>query len=187
MPLFDFNTSVYYNTCYRAFGGYSRANRISIINDNSDMLKNYLGIQPGDTVILIGCGFGWIAEEWTNSGLGPICPVDTSLWIHSNTATESAIPIYNFDLNTQAGRDSALSTLGLGPNDKATWAITEDMIACLSDSENLELAANLRLIANNVAHWTSIPIDFNTLLAHNWKTKQDWETFLSPDIIVPAV
>lgn len=187
MPLFDFNTSTYYNVAYRGFGGYSRDNRTLIMNNNQNVLKNQLGIQPNDTILIVGCGFGWIAEEWSNSGFGPICPVDTSLWIHSNTSTESAITIYNFDLNTQLGREYALASVGLGPNDKATWAITEDMIACLTDNENLELAANLRLIANNVVHWTTIPYDFNTLQVHNWKTKQDWETLLSPDIIVPAV
>lgn len=187
MPLFNFNTSTYYDTAYRRFGGYNRANRISIMNNNQNVLKNQIGIQPGDTILIVGCGFGWIAEEWTNSGLGPICAVDTSLWIHDNTSTESTIPIYNIDLNTQSGRESALSVLRLGPTDKVTWTITEDMIACLTDSENLELAANLRLISTNVVHWTTIPYDFNTLQVHNWKTKADWELLLSPDIIIPAV
>lgn len=185
MPLVEFNKA-YYDTCYQfCEQGYTRAEKFRVLhNIDHIVFKNALQLQPGDSILIIGAGFGWQAEEWINMGLGPICAVDTAQWIQDNKATESVIPIYDFDITTQAGKDQAKSILGITGNNKIKWAITEDMIVCLSDAECLLLASSLREIAETVVHYTTVPTNFNTVIPHNWKSIADWKTFLSPDLIV---
>jgi len=185
MPIFEFNEQ-YYSKTYKIFGSYTRENRFTIFNQTEHILfKNVLQPQPGDTILIIGAGFGWLAEEWTNMGLGPICAVDTSPWIQANKITQSAIPIYDLDITTSQGKDQAKSILGVGTNDKIKWAITEDVTPCLADSECLELATHLRTIAETVVHYITIPGNYEKFAPHNGKTAQEWKNLLTPDLIAP--
>lgn len=196
MPLFDFSTSDYYDKSYQHSNGYYRVSKDYIwYKEDPEVLNNSLNIQPNDSILLIGAGFGWLAEEWTNMGLGPICCTDTSPWIQANTQTETApnITIHNLDINVAADRDAIKAILNLGPNDKLKWAITENMITCLTDQECVEISNNMRLIAETVVHITNIPpkIDDPDWVSstppefrHNVKSGSAWKLLLPNDVIV---
>lgn len=199
MPNFNFDridctVEDYYHTSYRYYGGYYRSNRDAIIDYNHIYLKEALNIQPNESILIIGAGFGWIAEEWTKMGLGPICCTDTSPWIQANTQTETApnITIHNLDINVAADRDAIKAILNLGPNDKFKWGITEDVLPCLTDQQALEMSNNLQLISETVVHYVTINSLLGTAewvptqLPHNWKTAQHWKSILGSVLIARA-
>lgn len=157
--------------------GYTRANKFLIWDHDHYFARDAFGIKPGESIVLIGAGFGWVAEDWIREGLGPICAVDTSQWIQSRKDIESQIPIYPYNVNDTSDRKLIMQIIG-GDID---WCITEDMISCLSDSECITLCANLRKIGSRVAHIVSATTD--RLPQHNYKTKEEWINFLSPDLV----
>lgn len=192
MPLYDFSTIDYYNNAYRGTNGYRRDVKNHIwYPEDALLLKDALNIKTNETILLVGAGFGWIAEEWTNMGLGPICATDTSAWIQANTYTETApnVTIHNLNVNINTDRDMIKSTVNLGPNDKFKWGITEDLLSCLTDQECIEISNNMKLIVDTVVHLVAIPRRLNDpewipKFPHNWKSKEDWKSLLPNDTMV---
>lgn len=157
--------------------GYTRANKFLIWDHDHYFARDAFGIKPREGILLVGAGFGWVAEDWIREGLGPICAVDTSQWIQSRKIIESQIPIYPYDVNDVSDQILIKQTIGCD----IEWCITEDMISCLSDEECVILCKNLRQLGRRVAHIISPTTD--RLPQHNYKTKEEWKTFLYPDAV----
>lgn len=184
MPLVKFDDT-YYNhpSIYGGeFGGYNRANKDNLYNLCRDgEISQVLGLKPGDSILFVGSGFGWIEESWQEQGLGPICSVDTSEWIQQNTVTNSVVTIHSYDVTNLNDQLSIKSVLGLTATDMITWCIT-DVINTLSDEECLTLTQALRSISLNVVHRVvAMPNDIPGLLTYNWKSLAEWKSLLDPD------
>ena len=191
MPLYNF-TGDYYNQIYPGLLSYTRENKNVLVQlEDQILLKNALGIQPGESILIIGAGFGWRVEDLVTLGLGPICATDTSAWIQENVQTEAnpGIIIYNLDINDAIDRDAIKAVLNLGASDKFKWGITEDVLPCLTDQECIEMSNNMRTICESVVHYVSIPNklntpEFNPTLSHNFKIGPDWKNLLPNDTII---
>lgn len=205
MPLVDSNLAATWASLYREYNpagvemvggvpvvpgadapiGYSRAVKDRIIGNDHWALARALNLQPGQRIALIGAGFGWVAEDWAAAGLGPIVAVDTSTWIHANKAANATVTILNADTATNSGRNAVRQALGLSGNQRADWAITEDVLPVLSDAECLQVGAALRNMATNVAHWVSVLVPGGGQDARlNWKTLASWKVLMTPDKVV---
>lgn len=201
MPLVDSNdpalwvgpTALYQQ--YRADGtgpvGYERSVKDHILGNDHLMLKQALGIQPGQSIVLLGAGFGWVAEGWAALGLGPIAAADNSTFIQGNKTGNAVVPILNEDGSTNASRGRIRQALGLTGGNLATWCISEDVLPIMSDAEARTFASRMRLIGTNVAHWISVGarrFDNPNVWAGdarlNWKTLADWKALVTPDRVV---
>jgi hypothetical protein len=191
MPLVDSDLQSTWEELYT--GGFIRPRKEMILGCNGlpfgkgdhFRLKEALNLQPGQSIGIIGAGFGWVAEDWAASGLGPIVAVDTSAWIHSNKAQHAAVTILNEDGSTNASRGRIRQALGLTGGNRATWCISEDILPLLSDTEVSNLAQRMRLIGTTCAHWVSVfthPDAQDKRL--NWKTLEQWKDLVTPDLVV---
>jgi hypothetical protein len=201
MPLVDSNDPTVWSSTYRVYvdgveRGYERAAKDRIMGEDPDRMVEALvrvGLQKGQRIALIGCGFGWMAEQLVELGYGPIADgtasgrivnVDTSTWIHANKANNAVIEILNQNINASTGRRAVKSAFG-SPNAVIDWAISEDVLPILTDSEVSPFCSALRQAAVNVAHWVSVlypEADQDTRM--NWKTLADWKTLVAPDHLI---
>ena len=87
MPLIDANDpriwdggsiSVYRNRVNGRFVGYTREVRRNYMGNDHWVLRQKLGLKPGQSILIVGAGYGWVAEDWQTIGLGPIICVDNS-------------------------------------------------------------------------------------------------------------
>lgn len=195
MPLMDSNLQSTWEELYHCpmddgtIAYFERRARYRILGNDHWALKNALNLQPGQTIVLVGGAFGWVAEEWISAGLGPIAVIDTSTWIQSNKAMHATVEIMNEDGATSASRGRIRQALGLTGAQQADWAISEDVIPLLSDAEVPDFIMRLRVIGTTVAHWVSVgqPADGGGWAGNpklNWKTLEDWKALVTPDLVV---
>lgn len=192
MPIIDYSTEAAFNELYNygCIGGYYSENKETIWQGfRHEFFLPKLNIKPNETVLIIGAGFGWIAEKWKSQGIHLICAVDTSPWIHSAKAQHANIDIYDFDVTDYSTHDSIKQILGLQPAEKIDWCITEDFYTEITNQECLDIAIALRALGNNIIHYVppkpderlfSIP----EIAMRNHKTEEEWSAFLFPDRIV---
>lgn len=193
MDLFDYDLESTFNHAqnYGAYHGYYWENKEEIwTGQRHQVFLNSLQtrIQTGQTVLMVGVGFGWFVDKMLEINLGPICAIDTSEWIHTYKHIHSSIDIHNIDVTDYSTHSTIKSILNLSSSDKIDWCITEDFYTEITDSKCVEIATALRTLGNNVIHYiTRCPpaSSFSNpeILQRNWKTKEDWETLLSPDEI----
>lgn len=191
MPLVDSNLAATWDSLYGAqqigesgeYVHYDRRIRDRITGGLAAKLIAALNLQPGQSIGIIGAAFGWVAEDLFAAGLSPIVAVDTSAWIQANKTQHATVTILNEDGTTNASRGRIRQALGLTGNNRATWAISEDVLPVLSDAEAQTLDSNMRLIATNVAHLVSevTPSGDPRL---NWKTIAQWKSLLPNAVIV---
>ena len=189
MPIVNWDQEITFNhpDVYGNSGGYNRQNREYLIDVCSHRsLVNLFPYQQGESILLVGAGFGWIAELFIENGLAPVCAVDTSLWIQQEKQNHSVIDVHNLDVTNVNDQQSIKQILGLQPNEKIDWCITEDFFTGISDEECLAIAESLRGIGNNVIHYITPPPvkDLEILRTRNWKTGPEWKQLLSPDSIL---
>lgn len=187
----DYNQKSSYDEAgYNIFGGYLLENKEAIWQaaKHQDLLPK-LSISLGESILIIGAGFGWIAEKWLAQGIGPICAVDTSQWIQSEKANHASIEIYNFDITDYSTHAGIKQILNLSDLDKIDWCITEDFFTEIPDQDCLSITEALRSIGKNVVHYISHKPAPNLLedpivAVRNWKTEEEWNMLLSPDRII---
>jgi hypothetical protein len=191
MPIANYNLEYTFNCPqnYGSVGGYNRNNKNYILEIFQDFkLLETVAPKSNETVLFVGCGFGWIAEDWLSRGLGPICAVDTSTWIHNQKHIHAAIPIYNYDVTNPEHRVEIKNLLGLTSEQKIDICITEDCFSGLYDAECVTIAESLRLISNRVIHYITPPAkDPNydsVIFPGNKKTAEAWKTLLPQDSIL---
>lgn len=180
MPLLDFNDKAVWDSLYRCQPEgqvlhFERAAKSALLgNDHWELLKA-LDLKAGQSIVIVGGAFGWVAEDWIEAGYGPITVVDNSTYIHVRKAAHARVPI--------------ATELPTGP--KADWLITEDVLPGLADNEIGQFLAPLRSRAKTVAHWVTVGLrryDNPNVWAGdarlNWKTLADWKTLVAPDYVV---
>lgn len=162
--------------------GYTRASMLPFCNNRAKILVGALNLTESDRVLLVGSGFGWLAEclEKQVSGITTIS-LDTSTWIQSTkNQTETSLigemvqaagilPVMSRYAEVVAALDDggprARVPIGgedvLRANDRAQlkqahgtfdWAITETVLTWLDDSECVALDVSMHKSAINVAH-----------------------------------
>ena len=187
MTIPNYNLESTYNDpfMYGSCGGYYRKNKDYIMGASKHYkLKQIINPKPGDTILLVGAGFGWIAEDWLLSGLGPICAVDTSDWIQNNKNQHAVIEIHNYDVTNKTDQLNIKNYLRISSDKKIKWCITEDVFSDCIDSECLLISQHLRNIGENIVHYISPPPRSSEILCdRNWKTGTQWKMLLSPDLI----
>lgn len=166
------------------------------------------GLTQGQRIVLVGAGFGWTAERLIELGYGPIADgtangkvlaVDTSTWIQANKGNGNAtLPILNADVNAATGRRTIRQQFG---SNTATvdWVVSDDVLSLLTGvgsvpggvNEIVPFCQNMRSLATNVAHSTSVGIrrfdDPNTWAGDprlNWKTLEEWKAWVTPDWVI---
>lgn len=192
MPIIDWNQESSFNhpDIYGRIGGYCRNSKEDIMRVcEHHKLQVAINPTPDQKILIVGAGFGWIAESWIESGISSICAVDTSAWIQSNKAGNAVIDIYDYDVMTSQGVASIKQVLNVAAEDKIDLCVTEDIICSYTDQECVELSEQLRTFCNRIVHYTSRgpqkPENFTPELAkYNWKTGPQWKQLLSPDGIL---
>lgn len=192
MPLVDWNQEITYNHphVYGSSGGYNRDNKVNLYYMcQQELLIRLFPFSPGETILLVGAGFGWLAEDFLSHGLGPVCAVDTSAWIQAEKINHSVVDVHDLDVTNAQDQDQIKVILGLDTTDKIDWCITEDFFTGCSDSECLVIANALRSIGKNVIHYITppplvMPGPESVLYNRNWKTGAEWKQLLAPDYIL---
>ena len=196
MPLIDANDpriwdggsiSVYRNRVNGRFVGYTREVRRNYMGNDHWVLRQKLGLKPGQSILIVGAGYGWVAEDWQTIGLGPIICVDNSTWIQTNKCYEARVPIHSENILNLEDRERIRQ---LSPP-KFDWAISEDVLSTLSDSECLDMSKAMNDLAHRVVHWISVGnkrYDDPEVWAGdprlNWKTSHEWKNLLGNDHII---
>lgn len=189
MPKVSFTTQNEWDEAYSVFVDgeilhYERRAMQYIMGDGPSLLASSLegvGLQKSDIIIFIGSGFGWCAEKFIELGYSNCLNVDTSDWIQQNKLQHSVLPILNFDVLTSSGQNQIIAAAGR----VADWAISEDVLPCLYDSECSLLSSSMHSIATNVVHLTSIAgVGIEQSSSMNWKTLEEWKSILPGDLFV---
>lgn len=143
-----------------------------------------LGLSPEARCLIVGSGFGWVAEDWAaNHGYrimgagqssGLVC-ADTSAWIKARLASEGRVPVHRADFRSAEGRAALQELLGGRPE----FIITEDLLAGWADSTIAQaIPAMEELVAPGgmIVHWISPghPRDWE----FNYKTGPGWRSFI---------
>jgi len=160
MPLLDFSNSDEYERLYT--GGFVRERKADILGNDHWALAEALDLQPGTSITLLGAGFGWIAEDWIEKGLGPIECVDNGQWIQENKHLHATLPILP------------------DPVQQSDLYITEDVLTCYGDDEVLAILASLRPVCPRLVHWVST-VTPSSMPGLNWKTIEEWKVLVAPD------
>jgi hypothetical protein len=181
MPLVDYNLKSTFDVAYNDSGGYSRDTRPVILRDAPLRLAQVLHMQPGEPILIVGAGYGWIAEEWLDMGLGPICPVDTSEWIQSSKYDSSTIEIYSLDVSKEADVQRIHQLLD---TTRIEWVITENVLPVLTDDECETLSRHLHSFCPNIIHYMQTSKPHTDPQKHNWKSADEWKDLLPADRIV---
>jgi hypothetical protein len=191
MPLVDFDDPAVWDSLYRCWSPdgttllhFERGAKERILGNDHWLLRDALNLQPGQSIGLIGAGYGWVAEDWAADGLGPIVAVDTSTYIQSNKTLHATVTILDEDGTSNPSRGRIRQALGLSGNRKADWGITEDILPGMTDAECLTLAGHMRNLATTVVHWVSALKARNQDPRLNWKTLEDWKALMTPDLVV---
>lgn len=148
-----------------------------------------LNLQPAHKVGIIGCGYGWIANNIALIAGCTVAAVDTSTYIQSGKLANADIEIINADVSSNNGRNQVKQALGITGNNKADFIITEDVITDLTDAECQQLSTFLHNLSDNVVHWTSVLQPEKIASGHqdpsyNWKSIADWKALLPNDLFI---
>jgi hypothetical protein len=176
MPLLDFDQKETWDSLYSCvIDGvtyhFEKAGKQEYFGNDHWALLKAINPSKDQKIIIIGAAFGWVAEDWINSGY-TVLAVDTSTWIHQNKASNSLIDVLNADCLTSDGRN----LIGTGD-----IVISEDVFPCLSDQECVNLSSAMHLIAPRVYHWVSTGSGYLNL---NWKTREEWKALLPNDSFI---
>lgn len=181
--LLDPDTEEYWTSLYRCeledgrVAHYERAAKEKYLGQDHWRLLDTLGIQKGAAITLIGAGFGWVGEDWLGAGYGPIVCADTSAWIRANLTGNAIVPILSENALSVKSRKNIRNAAGTA----IIWAISEDALAVLEDSEAITLSVALHQLAPNVVHWVSENVHDPRL---NPNSAAAWKVVLPDDIIV---
>jgi hypothetical protein len=184
MPLIDPNLAASWAAAYE--GGYARSNTVlvGLIQNDAMMLRQRLGVTAGQTVAMMGAGFGFEAEEWIAAGIGPIVCCDYSSWIQSFKQNNATLTILNEDGSNANSQRNIKQAAGIAANAKFDWAVSCDTMPWLTDTECTRLSTFMHNMANNVGHLISIA-EVNPPAVGNWKLLTVWKTFFGgSDFIV---
>jgi hypothetical protein len=183
MPVVDCNQASYWQTAYT--GGYSRANTglVEASRREATQFREVLGVLPGEKVVIVGGGFGFMGEEWVDAGI-QVAVTEISTWINANKGPNARadITLLNESGTTNNSRRNIRAALG-NPT-TLEWGISEDVLPVLTNAEGTTLASNMRSFCNKVAHLVSICGPGPTTHPCQYKTLEQWKALVTPDLVV---
>lgn len=92
------------------------------------------GLIQNSSIVVVGCGFGWLMEALIDAGVGTVVGVDMSPYIHANKATQSRNDVTI--VNGIVGVDNVSSLLqSAGFPRQYRAVIDEDAASSHSDAE----------------------------------------------------
>ncbi len=203
--------------------GFIRAKFLWSRKRRGQKLVKLLDFRSTQTIMLVGAAFGWTGEGIIEVlPTAQVFGVDNSTYIQANKDKDESAEIIEAlrraDLNPDSvgapyieaykgEQRSRLEILDVDMLDlKAVellhqsrhidWAISEDVLPWLNDSEALELDRNMRRISVNVAHvvtpymedqtqYPEHPIfsSYDRKALWNWKTVEDWHLLLGSRVL----
>jgi hypothetical protein len=171
--------------------GYSRANALPWLKDQTKLWINTVGISASDKVVLVGAGFGWeqeFLEEWF-PGIKCVS-VDTSEYIHQEKSKSEKDEIKKGTkripkkekykklledvgddgpkarvkiVNAEFSTGSGRAAIVQELGEPPTKVITSDILIGLSDQEIKKNTKYLDMLGGQVFHITSITREQGTL------------------------
>lgn len=183
MPLVDPHLAETWASAYT--GGYTRSNAVvfRLVQKDAATLRERLGVVAGQSICMLGSGFGWEAEEWQAAGLGPIVCADFSTWIHANKPGNATVTILNEDGSTATSRNNIKQAGNITGNNKYDFIISMDTMPWLDDDECGRLASVMRDLGTHVVHFLSVA-EVNKPPVGNWRKLSEWKTFFGTDTVV---
>lgn len=209
MPMLDSNLQATWDRLYAAqpFGTivhYERVAADAYLGNDPELLiaaLESIGLLKSHRLVLVGAAYGWVCERFLAKGYGPMANgtangkllcVDTSTYIQANKSNNgnATLTILNADVNASTGRRTIRQQFGSN-NAVVDWVVTEDLLTLLvgagdvpaGNNEIVPLCQNLRSLATNVVHWTSVPT-VSSDPGLNWKTAEVWKAWVTPDFVI---
>jgi SAM-dependent methyltransferase len=150
--------------------------------DRAAILQS-IGIGNRDTVLVVGCGLGFLMEHII-SDIGcsqvNVWGVDTSPFIATERLTEgredTRLQIVNADIESAIIRTTLNTLCGIS---RFGWVVTEDMLPSYTDSQSIQSLLNgcdlIKTGNGKVAHIVSTLIpDGSQDVSLWWRTIDDW-------------
>jgi len=194
VPGIDWNTEATWNDLYQVqrddgqpgWVGFERAGMRHITSlSNAAGIVAALNLNANSKILIVGAGYGWMANDIAGLTGATVCAVDTSTYIQTRKAQNADIEILNADVSTGSGRSAIRQALGISGNSKASHAITEDIITCATDAECTQLSTYLHNLADVVVHWTTMLNQGHGQDPRlNWKTVAQWKALLPNDLFI---
>lgn len=152
-----------------------------------------LAIQTTDTVLVIGCGFGYLIEAAQEAGYTEVYGLDSSPYVDSVKDVEASgnVIIVPDDVRAPQVRNALQAATGYRTFD---WVITEDVVACYHVDDQGGTIPQNQLVQNfdgplnnllnntstraNILHITSIRRQIGGDSAFTWLTLEEWSQIL---------
>lgn len=195
MPLVPYSTRADFDATYRVpmpdgtVAGFERRAFYPQYEYRSRTLTGRLNAAKAASILIVGCGFGWVVEALTAAGFTNVWGTDVSAYIQSAKAAQSGVParVLPHDANTAAGRKAIQTDTG-----NRTWLyiITEDVLPALTDSEATGLATALRGMLAPTGVLTHVLTPAGPGIADarmNWKTVEQWRALLGLSDLILTV
>ena len=158
----------------------------TIFRQRAENLINGLGIKPGSSVFVAGCGFGYLLNALAEKRIN-VWGCDNSYYIHFNTDTEADYPIHNIDVLSSTFSEDVVSATGI---EKFDYVITEDLMTSYDNDgdeqswniimQNMESILKSGKPLTNVIHIVeqNCPNPFTTKTLAEWKEVNTNHTWL---------
>lgn len=173
-----------------------------------------LDIHPGERVLIVGCGFGWLVEELSKTLICLGTDISPYIQANKNVSEEAELnqAILDADLDPNEGRgqkaleillDGGVRTHATILNEDSLttqsrivvletlgnhidYVITEDLLPALNDQEVTDLCKALDLYGAKQVYHLLAP---KTLASKqdpefNWKTVKEWEPLINEQRII---
>lgn len=186
---------MYYNP--RTGGGYSHPGRQKIYVKRLGVLNQLFGPAGGQTVCIVGCGFGYLNLQMTLDGW-VTWGVDAAQYSLDRGAAEVALARVTLaDIVTATPRDIRRDA-GLTGQARFDLCVSEDLLPCLRDDEVTAAVENMRELSGTVAHIVTckdLAQPEGTYMSAadlhddgqdplNWKTASEWKQLVGGDTLI---
>ncbi len=124
----------------------------------------------------------------TDSGLNPTVGEGLRLRALMGTGVvRTQHTVLDENMLTNRSRGVVKQALGLSGNTKIDWVISMNILPGLDDTEIVSASTEVRKVATNVAHYTSVfKPEGRSHPDSSWKTLEQWKVLLPDDLLVEA-
>lgn len=136
-----------------------------------------MDISPEDRVLVVGAAFGFLVESAHDLGYPNVFGMDSSDYVarDPNNDRREDIDILHCDLTATDLKDKLSTYSGSYVFD---LVITEDMVACHSDTEVQSFAPILNSLTDRVLHITTVGRHNPRVPDINWHSLEEWQTLI---------
>lgn len=94
-----------------------------------------LGVQPGDRVLVVGCGFGYLIDRFHAAGFPLVWGIDNSEWIDARKGVEAADGVVWVEDDIQGGGRVRAALRQLTGANTFRWVVTEAVVMDFDDQD----------------------------------------------------